>query len=97
MKNGDGRISLLQTIAEGGRGKAGKAPASRQTAEVTGGRGGIRPVEGLRERIGRDTIDGHRGGLRFVEGAKQTKLKFWQVPMRRIRQKAERSKVVKTL
>jgi len=41
MKNGDGRISLLQAIAEGGRGKAGKALASRQAAEVTGGRGGI--------------------------------------------------------
>jgi hypothetical protein len=38
MKNDDGRISLLQTIAEGGR---GKALAGRQAAEVTGERGGI--------------------------------------------------------
>jgi hypothetical protein len=94
MKNGDGRISLLQTIAEGGRGKALGGSAS------SGGDQGTwrnrRPVEGLRERIGRDPIDGRRGGLRFVEGARQTKLEFWQVPMRQIRQKAERSKVVKT-
>src|SRR6266480_2087465 len=98
MKNGDGRISLLQTIAEGGRGWSWQGP--RESAGSGGDRGtwrNRRPVEGLRERIGRDPIDGRRGGLRFVKGAKQTKLRFWQGPMRRIRQKAERSKVVKTL
>ena len=79
---------------EGGR---GKALASRQAAEATGGRGGIGDLSrGCVNELG-DPIDGRRGGLRFVKGAKQTKLKFWQGPRRRIRQKAERSKVVKTL
>jgi len=56
-----------------------------------------RPVEGLRERIGREP---HRTdaeeGFDLWKAQDRRKLEFWQVPMRRIRQKAERSKVVKT-